>query len=316
MLKAVILIVIFILIFLLRRALIPFGIGVVIAYILDPYVSFLEKKLSGKRLLCVMLAYITIIIAAALLILGFADIIAGKISGGSLQDALRTLQAYYLEYKDVLSDLLGFTVHSPDIARLLQTLGVGTVKLFIGMVAGIYLLKDKDYFLRLANKALHLLLGQKTHGILREILFDIDSVISSFLRGVFVDSVIVAFLSSLALSIIGIDFAVFIGCFAGLANVIPYFGPVIGIIPAALAGLAEGGIYKAILSAASLFAVQQIECNFIYPRIIGRSTGLHPLFVLTAVSVAGSFGGLLWMVLAVPIAGILRVLICKWAEKQ
>ena len=134
------------------------------------------------------------------------------------------------------------------------------------MVAGIYLLKDKDYFLRLANKALHLLLGQKTHGILREILFDIDSVISSFLRGVFVDSVIVAFLSSLALSIIGIDFAVFIGCFAGLANVIPYFGPVIGIIPAALAGLAEGGIYKAILSAASLFAVQQIECNFIYPQ--------------------------------------------------
>lgn len=120
----------------------------------------------------------------------------------------------------------------------------------------------------------------------------------------------------MALSIIGIDFAVFIGCFAGLANVIPYFGPVIGIIPAALAGLAEGGIYKAILSAASLFAVQQIECNFIYPRIIGRSTGLHPLFVLTAVSVAGSFGGLLWMVLAVPIAGILRVLICKWAEKQ
>ena len=95
MLKAVILIVIFILIFLLRRALIPFGIGVVIAYILDPYVSFLEKKLSGKRLLCVMLAYITIIIAAALLILGFADIIAGKISGGSLQDALHTLQAYY-----------------------------------------------------------------------------------------------------------------------------------------------------------------------------------------------------------------------------
>ena len=141
-------------------------------------------------------------------------------------------------------------------------------------------------------------------------------MISAFLRGVFVDSVIVAFLSSLILSLLGVDFAVFIGCFAGLVNVIPYFGPIIGILPAALAALAEGGLYKALLAAAALFTVQQIECNFIYPRIIGKSTGLHPLFVLTAVSVAGSLGGLLWMILAVPLAGIIRVLLCKWAEKQ
>lgn len=166
------------------------------------------------------------------------------------------------------------------------------------------------------NKAMHLLLGQKVHGVVREILFEINDVISAFLRGVFVDSVIVAFLSSLALASIGIDFAVFIGCFAGIANVIPYFGPIIGIIPAVLAGMADGGISKAILAAIALFAVQQVECNFIYPRIIGKSTGLHPLFVLIAVSIAGYFGGLLWMVLAVPIAGVARVLICKWAEEQ
>ena len=73
------------------------------------------------------------------------------------------------------------------------------------------------------NKAMHLLLGQKVHGVVREILFEINDVISAFLRGVFVDSVIVAFLSSLALASIGIDFAVFIGCFAGIANVIPLF---------------------------------------------------------------------------------------------
>ena len=316
MLKLIIPVLLLVLLFFLRHALAPFFVGIVIAYILDPYVSFLEKKFGGKRLLCVLLAYATLITAAVLLILGFADIIAGKIASGSLQEALHTLRTYYREYSAVLEKLPLFSDASPDVGHLIQILGGGTVTFLIGMISGVYLLKDKAYFLRLANKTFHLLLPQRIHGLLRELLFAIGDVISAFLRGVFVDSVIVAFLSSLILSLLGVDFAVFIGCFAGLVNVIPYFGPIIGILPAALAALAEGGLYKALLAAAALFTVQQIECNFIYPRIIGKSTGLHPLFVLTAVSVAGSLGGLLWMILAVPLAGIIRVLLCKWAEKQ
>ncbi len=198
----------------------------------------------------------------------------------------------------------------------MQSLGSGAVNFFIGSVAGVYLLKDKEFFLRLGNQAMHLLLPQKPHGLLREVLFEINEVIAAFLRGVFVDSVIVAFLSSLVLSLLGVEFAVFIGCFAGIANVIPYFGPVLGIVPAFLSALLSSGLPRAVLAAASLFAIQQLECNFIYPRIIGKSTGLHPLFVLTAVSVAGALGGLFWMILAVPVAGIIKVLLCKWAEAQ
>ena len=316
MLKILIILVLLLVIFLLRHALVPLCVGITIAYILNPFVDYLEKKFGGKRFLCVIVSYLAVITAVAFLIWGFADIIAGKMATGSLQEAISSLQVYYNEYKGVLNELFGFSIEGPNISHLLQSFGGGAVKFLIGMIAGIYLLKDKEFFLRLMNKAMHLLLGQKVHGVVREILFEINDVISAFLRGVFVDSVIVAFLSSLALASIGIDFAVFIGCFAGIANVIPYFGPIIGIIPAVLAGMADGGISKVILAAIALFAVQQVECNFIYPRIIGKSTGLHPLFVLIAVSIAGYFGGLLWMVLAVPIAGVARVLICKWAEEQ
>ena len=316
MLKILIILVLLLVIFLLRHALVPLCVGITIAYILNPFVDYLEKKFGGKRFLCVIVSYLAVITAVAFLIWGFADIIAGKMATGSLQEAISSLQVYYNEYKGVLNELFGFSIEGPNISHLLQSFGGGAVKFLIGMIAGIYLLKDKEFFLRLMNKAMHLLLGQKVHGVVREILFEINDVISAFLRGVFVDSVIVAFLSSLALASIGIDFAVFIGCFAGIANVIPYFGPIIGIIPAVLAGMADGGISKAILAAIALFAVQQVECNFIYPRIIGKSTGLHPLFVLIAVSIAGYFGGLLWMVLAVPIAGVARVLICKWAEEE
>lgn len=302
--------------FFLRRALVPAFLGIAIAYILDPYVCWLEKKLSAKRFLCVLLAYLTVAGTFCLLAVGFADIACDHLTAGSLQSIVTSLQAYYEEYKSLIRQLFGISFGQADVVLMVQSLGSGLTRFFIGAVAAMYLLKDKDFFLRLCNKGLHLFLGQKAHGILREIAFSINDVVSAFLRGVFVDSVIVAFLSSLALALIGVDFSVFIGCFAGIANVIPYFGPVIGIIPASLIALAQDGLSKAILAALALFAVQQVESNFIYPRIIGKSTGLHPFFVLISVSAAGAVGGLLWMILAVPLAGIIKVLLEKWAQSQ
>ena len=176
--------------------------------------------------------------------------------------------------------------------------------------------KDKDFFLRLVNQTAHLLLKQKTHGKLREILFEIHQVVSAFLRGVLVDSVIVAFAASLTLSLLGVKFAVLIGCFAGITNVIPYFGPFIGIMPAVLSALADGGLSLAAAAGLSLLQCGRLSAIFIYPRIIGKSTGLHPLFVLISVSAAASVGGLFLMILAVPIAGIIKVLVSKWAVEQ
>lgn len=316
MLKLFIILFITAALFFLRGALTPAFLGIAIAYILDPYVCWLEKKLSAKRFLCVLLAYLTVAGAFSLLAVGFADIACDHLTSGSVQSIIASLQSYYEEYKSLIKQLFGISFGRTDLVLMAQSLGSGLAKFFIGAVAAMYLLKDKDFFLRLCSKGLHLFLGQKSHGILREIAFSINDVISAFLRGVFVDSVIVAFLSSLGLALIGVDFSIFIGCFAGIANVIPYFGPVIGIIPASLIALAQGGLSKAVLAALALFAVQQIESNFIYPRIIGKSTGLHPFFVLIAVSAAGAVGGLLWMILAVPLAGIIKVLLEKWAQGQ
>lgn len=316
MLKILILIFFLFLLYLLRHSLVPLLIGLAIAVVLDPYVDWLAAKFSGRRLAAVLTAYASVIAACILILCGFADIIAGKLSSGSLQEAASTLKSYYYQYEDVLSRLFAFPAKGPDLGKLIQSLGNGLIRFLVGMVAGIYLLCDKAFFLQLGSKALHLLLSQKIHGIVREICFEISQVIASFLRGVFVDSVVVAFLSSLALSIIGVEYAVLIGCFAGITNVIPYFGPVIGIIPAALSALSGGSMTRAVLAALSLFAIQQIECNFIYPRIIGRSTGLHPFFILAAVTIAGSLGGVLWMILAVPAAGIIKVLVTRWAQTQ
>lgn len=183
--------------------------------------------------------------------------------------------------------------------------------MFIGLVASIYLLKDKEFFLSLWQKFLSMILKQKVHGVTNEILGEINNVLTTFIKGALIDSLIVAFLSSLALSLVKVEYAVIIGIIGGLLNIIPYFGPFFGMVPAFLVALTTNGLGQAIIAVLALLGVQQIDSNYIYPKVVGSSTGLHPLFVLLSVSIFGYFGGIVGMLLAVPAAGIIQILIKK-----
>ena len=177
-------------------------------------------------------------------------------------------------------------------------------------------MKDKQFFISLWRKFLHLTMPQKGNAIISETLSEINGVLSKFIRGALLDAVIVAILSSIGLSILGLEAAVFIGVFAGICNIIPYFGPVLGMVPAFLMGFCTEGFAHGLIAVIILFAVQQIDSNIIYPKIVGSSTGLHPLMVLLAVTVFGYFGGIIGMLLAVPIAGVIQVFVVKWAENK
>ena len=88
------------------------------------------------------------------------------------------------------------------------------------------------------------------------------------------------------------------------------------MIPAFIIGWLTGSLTQGIIAVVVLIIVQQIDSNIIYPKVVGSSTGLHPLMVLLAVSVFGYYGGIIGMILAVPIAGILQVFILKWAYRK
>lgn len=316
MLRVILLLLIIVGLFFLRQYLVSFLIGVVIAFALDPLVSFLQSKLHIKKILAILLSYLIWISAIVFLCFSLSDLITGEIASRSLGDVAGTLINYYNEHKDLVVKLFPSMGKEIDYSRIIRTVGTGLYNFFIGMVAGIYILKDKKYFAMLASRTLHIFLPQKIHGYVREVSFEIKDVLSAFLRGITIDSSIVGLLSSIALTVIGIPYAVLLGLFVGIANIIPYFGPFIGIAPAVLIAYLNLTLQKALLVLASLVLIQQVECNLIYPRIIGKSTGLHPLFVLICVSLAARLGGIVWMVLAVPLAGIARVLIVKWAESQ
>ena len=294
----------------------------------------LEKRLGLQRTISILITFLLIFLIICVIIYAFAFLIVGDLVFTSLQNMVNDITNYFTKYESVFrswADALpnsGIDVQVQKYANSIITwlsdnistvaiisfigkVGGSIVNVVLGMVVSIYLLKDKDFFLRLWRKTLHILLPMKANAVVTESLSDINTVVSQFLRGQMLDALIIAVLSSIGLSIIGLDFAVFIGCFAGLCNIIPYFGPFISMVPAALVGLLTGGISEAFFAVLVLVIIQQIDANIIYPKVVGSSTGLHPLFILISVTVGGYYAGILGMILAVPTAAIIKVFLMK-----
>lgn len=299
-----------------------------------------ERRSNLSHFISVLLTIILVIIAVIAIIYGFAVLLIGKVIFNDLSSLMDAFKAAVISYEDAfrnwiatnvpdgmisekLGDLatfiMGWISDNISVSSVITTftnIGGSVIDIVIGIIISIYLMKDKKFFLGLWRKFLHLALPQKGNAVITETLNEVNGVLSKFIRGALLDALIIAILSSIGLSIMGLEAAVFIGIFAGICNVIPYFGPVIGMIPAFLMGLFTEGFWEGALAVIILFVIQQIDANLIYPKIVGSSTGLHPLMVLLAVSVFGYFGGILGMLLAVPIAGILQVFIVRWATSK
>lgn len=294
----------------------------------------LEKRIGMRRTISILITFLIIIVVFGVIIYAFAFLIVGDLVFTSLQSMIDSIIDYFLRYETVFKGWVLTLPHSgiedklqelandaiqwisknfstAAIINFLANLGGSILNMVLGIVVSIYLIKDKDFFIRLWRKTLHLILPMKANAAVTETLSDINTVVGQFLRGQLLDALIIAILTSIGLSIIGLDFAVFIGCFAGLCNVIPYFGPFISAVPAAVVGLMTGGISQALLAVLVLIVIQQIDSNIIYPRVVGSSTGLHPLFILVSVTVGGYYGGIIGMIIAVPIAAIIKVFLMK-----
>lgn len=295
------------------------------------------KRNSLRRTLSILLTYLVIVSVLLLILYAFGALIGGELMFDSLMGLIDQITSYFKQYEDRLTTI-GYQINgiylqdqlrdvitsivtwisdhfsTAAIVSFVTGLGGGVLNMVLGMVVSIYLLKDRDFFLALWRKLVHTALSKESSIKLHSVLTDIDQVISRFLRGQMLDGLIVAVIASLSLSLIGLDFAVVVGLFAGVSNIIPYFGPILGMIPAAIIGLLTGGVTQALYAVLVLFLIQQVDSAVISPRVVGKSTGLHPVMVLIAVTVGGYYWGIIGMLLAVPSAGILRILVMRRIE--
>lgn len=342
----------------LSSALAPLIIGLILAYMINPLVSIIETRVSGKliripskpekavkadrqrRLLSVLLSYVIIIAFVVLLLYAVASVLIGKLVFNlSLPDIYSEFNRYLTTYEETIRQWvkdLPQGILAEQFNDLIQTLiqwvtdnlsteaamgfisgvGVSVVNIIIGIMVSIYLSIDKDFFIRLWNRAVSMLLSERRGLAVNRTLKEVNLITSKFLRGVLLDALIVGILASIGLLLAGQKFALFLGLFAGICNIIPYFGPIIAMVPAFIIGLFTDNIWQGVIAVAILILVQQIDVALIYPRVVGGSTGLHPLFVLLAVSIGGFYFGLLGMILAVPIAGIIQIFIHRWVAAK
>ena len=142
---------------------------------------------------------------------------------------------------------------------------------------------------------------------------DIDTILSAFLRGQILSCIIFGTLMTIALSLCGLRFAVLLGPFAGVANLVPYLGGAVTVILAIVIAVTQVGLGQAwlilmIKVAVGLAIVQGIDGMLVQPKVIGENVGLHPVIVILALIIGGSLFGVLGMLLSVPATCILKVL--------
>lgn len=189
--------------------------------------------------------------------------------------------------------------------RTLEAAASFVISLLMAPFLAFYLLKDLDRF----KERFLLSLPRKYRQEIIQLLRGLDRVLSGFVRGQILLAVAVGSLAALATWLLGLRFAVLLGIWAGLTEFIPYVGPVLGAVPAVLAGLSISP-WKAVQVALAFAIIQQLENAVLSPKILGESIGLHPIVVLFAVLTGGYLAGGWGLVLALPVAGLIRVLWC------
>lgn len=175
--------------------------------------------------------------------------------------------------------------------------------LVIVPILAFYILLDAD---RLSRGFISLFPpSSRTHVTL--LMQDIDQVLAGFIRGQLIVAACIGVSVTIALLLLHIPYAILIGLFAGIMDMIPYVGAFSGAIPAVLIALLTQGVGKAIVVALAFLVIYELEGHFVAPGIVGKRVGLSALLVLVAILMGAEFGGIVGMFVAVPIAAIIRV---------
>ena len=167
-----------------------------------------------------------------------------------------------------------------------------------------YFLKDTDYF----KKKLTMVIPKVYRQDLIHIFKDIDKLLGKFIRGQLIVAACVGILNTLALLIIKVNFAFLIGMIAGISNIIPYIGPIIGAIPAVIIALLDEPS-KAIWVIIAFTIIQQIESAILSPKIVGESVGLHPIVIIITLIVGNHLYGVIGMLFGIPIVASIKIVL-------
>lgn len=319
----------------------PFLIAILIAYILyipcKKVEELLKKtKLKRTRGLSIAIVYV-LVIAMISLIMKF--IIPAVIS--SIIDFVGNIQSYYNSItidsiganwapwlKDnVLKPIVDFIqtinvqeMFTPDRIKTYIDSAFGAVKsilnIFIALICSIYILAGKEQITQFIHSFAKAVMTENGYNKFVHYFTNGNQIFFRFISSQVIDGFIVAAITCIAMSIIGVKYSLLLGVFIGISNLIPYFGAIVGVGVSIIITLLTGGWKQAIIMAIVVVILQQIDANIINPRITGSRLQISPLLVIFAVTIGGAYFGVIGMFIAVPIATLIKLMVQDFIEEK
>lgn len=317
----------FYVVYLIRIAIIPLIVAVGMAYLLAPFVTFLHKKM--KNVFAIIITYLLFtgiiftffffmipivadqfrifieslpvyienltnmvnnFLEKSILMVNIENIIGQEI----IPEDVNAITTYIVNNIRNINFFQGATTFTRSIINILITF-------IIGPLLSIYIIKDshrlRDVFVKV--------LPAKFKGQVSTIMDKINNVGGRYIRAQILVSIIVGTLCTIVLLILKVDFAFLLGFIAGVFNLIPFLGPIIGAIPAALAALFISPL-KAVIVILLFIAIQQIDNYFISPNVMKSQVGIHPGILIFSLIAGGAVFGIIGLLVAVPTIAVLQ----------
>lgn len=327
----------------------PFIIGIIIAFVVNLLMKFLEerafRKLNEKkspiwqklrRPICLILA-----LFIAICIIGFAIYIILPQLAESIMMLINHLPGYLDSIIDMLAKIPGAENIGEQIYQLIDeqllkwsteigviaqnvlagaltvTIGIasGVLSAVVGFILSVYMLFNKEKLLNQMKNLLRAALPEKISQKVLEIAALTNDTFNKFFAGQLLECLIIGILCYAGTMILRIPYAVLISVIVAITNIVPIFGPILGTIPCVLILLAIDPM-KALIFLIFILVMQQIEGNVIYPRVVGNNVGLSAIWIIFAVVVGGGLFGIAGIILGIPLLAVCSKLLKRFINRK
>lgn len=310
----------------------PIFIGLIIAWLFDPIVKWLQSKNIPKIVACI-LVYVVVIGGISLFVSLLMPTFINQI-----KDFASTIPSLLKNFKDIATNLFNnfSSNHDIDLSSMKETL-FGTIETFginittkvpnalvnvakslvsggmtfiLGLMIGFYMLFDFD---KVSQHVLEIMpSGWRENA--KDLCRRINQSLRGYVQGVFFVMLLVFVTQSIGLSLAGLKAPLVFALFCALMDIIPYFGPYIGAIPAVIVGFTQSPIVG-VFCIVSIVVVQILENNFYQPLIMGHTMKLHPVTIMIGLLIFQHFFGIIGMIVATPVIAALKVIFTFINEK-
>ena len=321
----------------------PFIMGGFIAYIL--YIpcrkieSTLRKsklKLLNKRARGISILIVYLIVALLLIIL-INCILPPMVT--SVRDLISNLPNYYTNLTKTINELpedsvlvklnakeLINKISSIDFGKYVtpeyitqyikgvMNVATGLFDVFVTVIISIYTLAERASIVKFFKRLSSAIFGDKNYNVIAKYFTKTNEIFFNFVSGQLLDAVFVGIMTTVAMSIMKVQYAALLGFMIGLFNLIPFFGAIVAVGISIIITFCTGGLSKAIWLAVVIIILQQLDANIINPKIISDKLKISPILIIMSVTIAGAYSGVLGMFLAVPIVAMLKLILNDYID--